>query len=353
VSTRLCVAVWCIAAICVGGCAVSLTRPDQPSGIDVQHLIDQRLKPTFRSQFPALKLGTSHCPDRLDLSGGKRGYCTMDIGGNAISLRVSYNRDRAEVDLLPAAGIIAKARTEAFVKSEYRQRYGVDVAVGCDGPDIRALPIGSEFTCQLRGVGFRGTPVVLRVVDANGGVFVPRPPGVRSTVSDQEQRYIDVHRKHRQTIVPGAFLAAEIDQFYSTAETITPSARGRVGKASCPPTADLGGANRATCRIRIAGQTVSIRAWLDDQYFHIKPVEALIDTAGVRTETQRSLQAQVDQAGFRRRITVDCGPDRVVRIVPPGRFTCRVNTGESPLTLVVDVLDSSGRYRYTAVSAAP
>jgi hypothetical protein len=42
-------------------------------------------------------------------------------------------------------------------------------------------------------------------------------------MSDREQRYIDVHRKHRRMVVPGAFLAAEIDQVYSTAEAITPT----------------------------------------------------------------------------------------------------------------------------------
>jgi hypothetical protein len=319
----------------------------------VQQLIDQRLKPKFLSQFPTLKLGTSHCPDQLDLSGGKRGYCTMAIGGNAISLRVSYDRDRAEVDVLPAAGIVVRERTEAYVKSEYRERYGIDVAVDCDGPDIRALPIGTKFECRLRGSGFRGTPVELRVLDANGGVLVPRPPGARSAIADQEQHYIDLHRKHHQTVVPGAFLAAEIDQSYATAGTVTPSARGRVGKAICPPTADLGGTNRATCRVRVADQTVRIRVWFDDQYFHIKPVEAVLDTALVRTEVQRDFQAVVDQAGVRQQITVDCGRDRIVRILPPGRFSCRINTGKGPMTLVVDVLDSSGRYRYTAVAAPP
>ena len=329
-------------ALALAGCTQVWVRTgqigDDVPGAAVQDTIDLQLGAALSAAKPGLNVHKAHCPEHLDLSNGKKGYCTLPVGGTALPIEVTSGKEYGQYSIKQTQALFVMPDVQQFLRADFEREYGVRATVRCGEPEIRVLQVGTRLRCAVAGPGVRADHVDLKVVDASGRLFIFRLSGMRSSMA-AFRPYLSAHKARHRTVVPGSLVEKMIRDIWSGAQPRVHDV-GLVGAATCPAKLDLTGTRRGRCTLAIAKRSLRYEASVDDiNGITVRPFEAVIDTKVVRTNAVALYTSKLRTAGLAGRVSVDCGHDRVLLLAPASTFPCTLTVDASPRPMTVVVQD--------------
>ena len=329
------------------------TIGDDVSGAAVAQTIDIQIAPSLRS-VPGLVVAPAACPERLDVSRGKTGYCVLRAGGMPLRIAVIAGTEYGKVLVKQAQALIDMRGIERRERASLAFDYGLRADVRCGTPRFRVAVAGARFTCALSGRGLPADHVDAKVVDNAGHVFLFNPHGAKSPVMSALAPYLHSHKIGRPAIVPGKLIARYIEIAVRETADETSALSMPIGAATCPALVDLSAARRGRCRQRVAGRQLRVDVWLQEPVgINAQTIDFAIDTKRLAADAADLYRGKLEAAGYHMLVGVECGPDRIAVATQQHGIPCTLTYGAKsrPLTAVPD---ASGRgMRYYVPDLAP
>lgn len=321
---------------------------DEVLGSDVERSIDIRIGPQLRLYDPALRPGPASCPDWLDLSGGKVGHCTLPIGGLAFPIIVTPGAGPGTFFVRMDGTLVNMSQAETALAGSVFSRYGIRAVVTCGSPRVRRFTAGQHRTCTLRG---RGLPHTIQFkTEAGGSRFTMFSlPHVKPLAVMRIGPYLTLHDEGRPVILSGATLDEIVRRSITPKRPPDPSSPR--WSVRCPDRADLSKNRHATCVVTTSRGTMLYDAWIAGGTFHVLIRRGLSDSESIRVTAEHFYEYQLAAIGRARRVSVDCGPKRMIPIDRSTKLLCTIDAGDGvrPLTITYPDFPSHVRYLVGAV----
>ena len=345
-------------AVALAACTMQArtwTIGDDVSGAAVAQTIDIQIAPSLRS-IPGLVIAPAACPERLDVSGGKTGYCVLRASGIPLRIAVTAGTEYGKVLVKQAEALIAMRDIEQRERASLALRYGLHADVRCGTPRFRVAIAGTRFRCALSGPGLPADHVDAKVVDNAGHVFLFNPHGAKSPAMSALAPYLHSHKIGRPAIVPGKLIARYIEigiheAAYRTSEHSMP-----IGAATCPALVELTAARHGRCLQRVAGRQLRVDVWLDEPVgIHVQTLDFALDTKRVAAAAADLYRSKLEAAGYHMLVGVECGPDRIAVATPQHGIACTLTYGAKsrPLTAYPDASSNAMRYYVPDLTPTP
>ncbi|MDB5043777.1 MAG: hypothetical protein JWN27_4503 [Candidatus Eremiobacteraeota bacterium] len=308
---------------------------DDVPGDAVARTINVQITPVVRSVEPALRPGAASCPAHLDISEGKVGHCTLPVGGIAVPIAVTSGKEFATFFVRIDGVLLPMSKVERYLAAHILREYDVRATASCGDPRVRVIAVGSHIRCAIRGKGIPGQ-IEFKVTNAAGNVFIYRFPHMQLRDATLFGPYLTLHRAGRPTIMPGAVLAALIRRTAIDTEDPDAARMLRGLRVDCPARADLTGDRHVQCSVSVDAGTMPYEAWIDGTAtFQVRAQRTLANTKRISLIAARYYENKLEAAQLPRRVSVDCGPDRVTFIDRDTKLMCRLDAGEGPRQLTI------------------
>jgi hypothetical protein len=158
-----------VASIALGlsGLAM-LAACGQPAVLDgprSEDRIGERLAETYD-----VEIGSVRCPDDVEVAEGESFVCTATVGEEEVEVDVRQTDGEGTLEVASRRAILSTPRIEADIATTLADRFDRDdVAVTCEGPDVRIEEPDATFTCEAVD-GEESKQVDVRVRDARGAL---------------------------------------------------------------------------------------------------------------------------------------------------------------------------------------
>ena len=322
---------------------------DNISGATVARTIDLQLTPAIWSYDRDLQIQPASCPAQLDLAGGRIAHCTLPIGGFGLPVVVKSGKDYGSFFVTLDGVLFPMPKTERLLEAEVARSYDMHAVVHCGEPRLRLLAVGTQVRCALAG---RGLPksIKFKVVNARGQVFVYDLAHQKSQNTILLAHYLSLHKARRSTVMPGTTLERMVrEAALGLGPEFRPDRRTllRGLRVHCPLRSDLSGDHQVTCVATVASGTMRYGSWIDrGGNFHILARNTLAQTAWIASDAESYYERKLEAGGFRRRVNVDCGANRVTSIDRTTKLVCTGDAGEGKHRLTISFPDFPGSQEY-------
>ena len=328
------------------------TIGDDVSGATVAQTIDIQIAPSLRS-IPGLVVAPAACPEHLDVSGGKTGYCVLRASGIPLRIAVTARTEHAKIFVKQLDALIEMRDIEKRERASLEIAYGFHADVRCGTPRFRVAIAGTKFRCALSGPGLPADHVDAKVIDNAGHVFLFNPHGAQSPAMSALAPYLHSHKIGRPAIVPGKLIARyiEVEMHVAAYGTLE---RMPIGGAMCPAVLDLSAARHGRCVQRVAGRQLRVDVWLDEPVgIHLQTLDFALDTKRVAADAADLYRSKLQAAGYHMLVGVECGPDRIAVATPQHGIPCTLTYGAKSRSLTA-YPDAGGRaMRYYVPELTP
>jgi hypothetical protein len=320
---------------------------DAIDGLSVRQVIDTKLAALMHTYDPGLSIAPAVCPERIDVSGGKRAYCTVRVNGEPVRVSVTYAGPPQKFLVAKDTSFIEMAMVERSEEASLLSEHGIRASVRCGTPRYRLLDVGTRFTCSVENSTKLKT---LRLkTEADGRLFTYNPAGMFSP-----RWMVEALREHTSgsaTIVDGATVAAWIREGVVDA---LPAARlGAPPQivTECPASLHLTGTQHGRCSESINKLRVRLDVWIDASGLHGQALDAVIDRSKVRRAAQDDFNGLLQRNGFAPTAAVHCDSGLLV-VTPPGIFYCTARIAGKAYRVEVKIDDSKGTAHWRAIPMA-
>ena len=116
-------------------------------------LDDSSLQTRIADAVPGAEAAS--CPDGIDVESGDTFECTVDVGGEAITVRVTQGASRGQIAVDYDERLVSADDVETALASRFEDDLGVPSTVLCGTHDVVVLPVGASLDCEVideRGV---------------------------------------------------------------------------------------------------------------------------------------------------------------------------------------------------------
>jgi hypothetical protein len=148
--------------------SVGLAACGEPAVLDVprsEERIGERLAETYD-----VEVGRVTCPDDVEVEEGAGFVCTAMVGEEEVDVDVRQTDDDGTLEVASRQAILSTRRVEADIATTLADRFERDdVAVTCEGPEVRIEEPDATFTCTAVD-GEESTEIDVRVRDARGAL---------------------------------------------------------------------------------------------------------------------------------------------------------------------------------------
>jgi hypothetical protein len=158
---------WLVAAGVVAGCALLGACSDQAE-LDMDRAateIASSLEATYD-----LDIGPVRCPDSVPAEEGRSFTCTVQVGGQPLTVRVGQRDDEGALRVTPTAAVLRVAEVQADLLERLADRLDdPDARAVCGPTPVRVVEPGRAFSCKV-AAGSTTRSVVVRVRDVDGSL---------------------------------------------------------------------------------------------------------------------------------------------------------------------------------------
>lgn len=297
---------------------------DDLAGANVERTIDTEIAPAL-AVTPGLTVGHAACPDHLNVSLGKTGYCSLPVGDATLRVAVTAGNQYGAFVVKPADQILDMRELERRENAMLLDGYDLVANVRCGAPRIRVAVAGTRFRCALLVRNGPAAHIDVRIVDSAGHVVTSRPPGLRPSIPSLVP-YLYAHHAGRRTVIPGRLLERSINKLmrgpsFSTNRIV-------IGATTCPAEVDLSGRRHGLCRQRVVDGTLRVAVSIDEPGgFHVQTLDYALSTKRVLAVATELYRKRVEAYGYAGTVAVDCGPERIVITTPERGIPCTLSYG--------------------------
>ena len=340
---RLCVVA---IAVLVNACSFHFTTNGiAATQATVEQTIDEKLPTYYHGAAPDLPLGRAHRPGGfMELDHGKVGHCTFELGQLSIPIVVTLD-SKNQIQYKTDGVLIDALRLESYIQSNLLQSYAIHVRVACGNPRYRLLRPGARVSCRLIGDQLPKS-VTVQILD-DGRVFINNPPGLKSRAEVLTRPLIEKHKASQKVIVSGKIIENIFNaSLLPTLQAESAKQHLRTGAISCPPSVDLSGSKRASCRLNVSGKDIRLAFWIKGDDWHMATLDVVFSRISMEAAATRYYRQLERDNGFAVKVTVHCDWPDVIVLTPPASRDCNMTVDKDKRRLTIQFPTANGSLNY-------
>jgi hypothetical protein len=315
----------------------------------VKEVIDTKLAGFIHNLNPDLTISPASCPDRVDVSNGKRAFCTVVVNGERLPVSVTYGGPPQQFIVAKNASLYWMDGIERVAQAMLSSQLGANVGISCGSPRFRLLDVGSIFTCAVQHSPTVKSVRLKAMPNAQVFIFSPAAFATPSWMKEAVRR----HKAGLAVSLDGPTVADWL-QSAAAAEAagIEVSPKPTV-VITCPSSLNVSGTRHELCIERIGDQTMRLSISIDEPVgVHARSLGVLVDRAKVQRLAQVDINAQLQQNGSPPDFVVRCGRGFFV-VTPPATFRCDATNDNKAYKLEVQVEEGTMRWSAVPLEESP
>jgi hypothetical protein len=321
------------------------------NGADTASRIDAETGDMIAARFPDVSVGTARCPPVLDLTGTHRGRCNLPIADGQLRIDVvpPYMQGLGVV-LQDVDALFVTRDAERSLRAQLAERYGEQFDLHCPGPPVRIIADKAKVTCSIEA------PDMLRrgiEVTVSGNAGAVRPAELIGVPTRIERSFgADVAARTEGTaVIAGPAMERYVLGSAGANADGEVGRRGLLGVARCPPRIVLRERDRATCTVRVGGQTLRY----DVQFETGRGLEVRADKhvaviAVLREIATRYFERPKYTGGKPLVARVDCGKNAVALVEPGSLVPCTAKVNAVSYSCAFQFDDAQGDFHIVVES---
>lgn len=320
-------AVFCLAAAAPGSMTLS--------GASAEKIVFAQVVAPLRSFDSSLAISAPSCPNTLDLSNGKIGYCTLTVNGETEKVPLAYLKAAHQFGV-PASSVYEMGRLEQTEAVALSAQDGVPATVDCGAPRLRIYLVGTVFSCKVTG---DPKNAVLQLKAGPNGQIANLNAEFRAPKWATDA--IALHDAGKPTVLAGP----NVEAFLTKLLQMNAAADAKQASAiavKCPAALDVSGTKHAQCVVTYNGLTLRRDVFIDRATgLRSASVDAYVDLARVQESAQAGFNDYLRREGKSADGTVRCSSGAKV-VTPPAKFNCAADADGQAYRVEVSVPDASG-----------